>query len=261
MPPLYRKIADELRAQIINGVLKPGDHLPTESKLQDLHRVSRNTVRLATAVLINEGLVESMPGRTGGIIVRDRVTLAFHASRAEMPGPVSESDAWFSEVRDQGHEPTQTFELRIAEVPDGLAERLGVPADSPAAVRRCVRAVNGQPSSIQDTYYPMDLCDQVPELLSPRDIPQGTTRLLAERGHPQVAYDDEIIAAMPAPDEVTTLTLTAGTPVLRWLRTGYTPDRPVRVSVSTFAADRNRLLYTLGDPDVIANIRASEDPQ
>lgn len=258
MPPLYRKIADELRERIIGGTLKPGDRLPTEAQLQEQHGVSRNTVRLATALLINEGLVESVPGRTGGIIVRERHTLTYHASRAEMPGPTSESDAWFSEVRAQGHEPTQTFELRIEALTAEFAQRLDVEADSHAAVRRCVRYVNGQASSVQDTYYPMDLCHQIGELLSPRDIPQGTTRMLADRGHVQVAYEDEIIAAMPGPDEVALLGLPAGTPVLRYTRTGFTTRRPVRVSVSTFAADRNRLAYTLGDGEVIARFRADK---
>lgn len=258
VPPLYRKIADQLREQIASGALQPGDRLPTEHQLQELHGVSRNTVRLATAVLVNEGLVESVPGRTGGMVVRERVTLTFHASRAETASPYSESDAWFSEVRAQGYEPTQTFELRIEALSAEIAQRLGVEADSHAAVRRCIRSINGHASSVQDTYYPMDLCQQVPDLLSPRDVPQGTTRLLADHGHVQIAYEDEIIAAMPAPDESVILNLPAGTPVLRYVRTGFTQQRPVRVSVSVFAADRNRLAYTLGDADVIARFRATD---
>lgn len=259
MPPLYRKIATELRDEILSGSFSPGDRLPTETQLQERHSVSRNTIRLATALLVNEGLVESVPGRAGGMVVRERVTLTFHASRAEMPGPYSESDAWFSEVRAQGYEPTQTFELRIEALTAELAQRLGVEADSHAAVRRCVRSVNGHASSVQDSYYPMDLCKAVPELLSPHDIPQGTTRFLAEHGHVQVAYEDEIVAAMPGPTEATILALPAGTPVLTYIRTGFTEDRAVRVSVSTFAADRNRIMYTLGNGDVIAKFRASED--
>jgi hypothetical protein len=36
----------------------------------------------------------------------------------------------------------------------------------------------------------MDLAEQVRELMSPTDIAQGTHRLLAERGHLQVAFRD-----------------------------------------------------------------------
>ncbi|MFJ8579427.1 GntR family transcriptional regulator [Micromonospora sp. NPDC093277] len=263
MPPLYQKIADELREKIRKGELRAGDRLPTEPQLMDQYQVSRNTIRLATGLLVNEGLVESVPGRSGGMLVRDRLTLTFHASRAEFPtGPYAETDAWRSEVADQGHEASQEFELRIEALPAELAQRLGVEVDSHAAVRRCIRFVNGQASSVQDTYYPMDLCQQVTELLSPRDIPQGTTRLLAARGYEQVAYEDEILARMPNPAEAQLLDLPPGTPVLLYIRTGFTNERAVRVSVTSFAGDRNRLAYTLGDSAVIGRFHdREEEPQ
>jgi GNAT superfamily N-acetyltransferase len=111
-----------------------------------------------------------------------------------------------------------------------------------------VRSVNDQPASIQDTYYPMDLVEQVKDLMSPTDIPQGTTRLPAERGHLQAAFVDEVEARMPTPEEAALLGLAAGTPVIKYVRTGYTRERAVRVTVTTFAGDRNRIIYTLGDP-------------
>jgi GntR family transcriptional regulator len=112
-------------------------------------------------------------------------------------------------------------------------------------------SVNGQPTASQDSYYPMDLTDTVRELLSPTDIPQGATRLLAERGHLQVALREKISARMPTLDEATALDLGAGTPVLEYVRTAYTTERPVRVTVTTFASDRNRIVYTLGDTSVM----------
>lgn len=77
--PRYRQIASELRDQIVSGVWREGDRLPTEPQLQEQYGASRNTVRDATALLINEGLVHRVPGRSGGMIVRRRVTLTFHA--------------------------------------------------------------------------------------------------------------------------------------------------------------------------------------
>lgn len=257
--PKYRSIAAELRQQIVDGTLQPGHRLPTEPQLMDTYSVSRNTVRLATALLVNEGLVERVAGRSGGMVVRELLTLTYHASRAEMtPGSWPESDAWFGEVLAQGYTPTQEFSVTIEAIPAEIAERLGVEADTSAAVRRCIRRVNGRPSSLQDTWYPIDLCELVPELLSPRDIPQGTTRLLAERGWPQPAVEDDIVAAMPTPDEARLLTLAPGTPVLRYFRTGFSPQRPVRVSVTTLAGNLNRLMYALGDADVIARHRDSQ---
>ncbi|MFY1700722.1 GntR family transcriptional regulator [Micromonospora sp. WMMA1923] len=260
--PRYRQIASELRDQIVSGALREGDRLPTEPQLQEQYRASRNTVRDATALLVNEGLVHRVPGRSGGMIVRGKVTLTFHAHRAEMPAqPMAETDAWRSEVAAQGYDASQKFSLTIQSLLPDLAERLHVEPDSVAVLRRCVRYVNGQASSLQDTYYPMDLAEEVRELLSPKDIPQGTTKLLAERGHEQTAYYDEYVSRMPTPDEIDLLGLQAGTTVLLHVRTGYTERRPVRVSLNVFAGDRNQIVTTHGDVRVIAKFRPEEAPE
>lgn len=253
MATLYRRIAAELRDQIARGELAPGDKLPTEPQLMDRYTVSRNTVRLAVAQLVNAGLVVHVPGRTGGMVVREQVTWTYHASRAEQPeGDVrSESDAYVTEVRGQGLEPSQDFESRLVALTPEIAERLEVEEGSSAVRRRCVRKVNGQPNSLQDSYYPMDLTEGVPELLSPTDIAIGTTPLLAERGHRQVAFREEITARMPTPEESDVLDLAAGVPLLVYVRTAYTRQRPVRVTITAFAGDRNRIVYTLGDVSVM----------
>jgi hypothetical protein len=64
--------------------------------------------------------------------------------------------------------------------------------------------------------------------LSAEDIPRGTTRVLAERGHLQVGHVDELTTRMPTPEEVAQQ-LGTWTPVLVYVRTGYTSRRPVRV--------------------------------
>ena len=45
--PLYLQIAEQLRARIVAGSLRPGDALPTEFDLKDQYGVSRATVRQA----------------------------------------------------------------------------------------------------------------------------------------------------------------------------------------------------------------------
>jgi GntR family transcriptional regulator len=60
--PKYQQIADRLRGQIGSGVLEPGERLPSEPDLATEYDASRNTVRLAIALLINQGLVVSRQG-------------------------------------------------------------------------------------------------------------------------------------------------------------------------------------------------------
>jgi GntR family transcriptional regulator len=55
--PLYFQLAQRLRSQIAQNLLKAGDPLPTEEQLCSMYSVSRITVRRATDDLIMEQLV------------------------------------------------------------------------------------------------------------------------------------------------------------------------------------------------------------
>lgn len=59
---LTQTIADKLRSMIADGVLKPGDKLPTEKELCDGFGVGRSSVREALGSLEHMGLIESRPG-------------------------------------------------------------------------------------------------------------------------------------------------------------------------------------------------------
>jgi DNA-binding GntR family transcriptional regulator len=61
--PLYVQLADLLRTDIQSGKLGPGDKLPSEKALQQLHEVSRGTVRAAVRLLVEEGLAITRAGR------------------------------------------------------------------------------------------------------------------------------------------------------------------------------------------------------
>jgi GntR family transcriptional regulator len=62
--PPYRQIAAWLRGRIETGEFRPGeDPLPSETELQELFEVSRDTARRAVKVLRDEGLVVTVPQR------------------------------------------------------------------------------------------------------------------------------------------------------------------------------------------------------
>ena len=61
--PMYRQIAEDLRAQIESGKLEGGMQLLTELELRERYGASRNTVRDAIKWLMNLGLVETRPGQ------------------------------------------------------------------------------------------------------------------------------------------------------------------------------------------------------
>jgi GntR family transcriptional regulator, transcriptional repressor for pyruvate dehydrogenase complex len=68
-PKTAELIADQLRGDIVRGVLKTGDNLPTEVILSKQFGVSRPTLREAIRILENESLIVSRRGSRGGVIV------------------------------------------------------------------------------------------------------------------------------------------------------------------------------------------------
>ncbi|MFY1698477.1 MULTISPECIES: GntR family transcriptional regulator [unclassified Solwaraspora] len=68
--PLYRQLADLLRAQIEAGELPPGRPIPSVVQLQQRYGLARGTVLHTVRVLVDEGLVQVVKGR--GVFVRPR---------------------------------------------------------------------------------------------------------------------------------------------------------------------------------------------
>lgn len=61
--PSYRRMAGQLREEILRERYAEGEALPTDLELGEEHGVSRQTVRRAYQELVNEGLVFRVPGR------------------------------------------------------------------------------------------------------------------------------------------------------------------------------------------------------
>jgi GntR family transcriptional repressor for pyruvate dehydrogenase complex len=67
--PAYEQVAEQLRQQILEGRLRAGDRLPSETELLTLFGVSRSTLREALRALAARDLVHTVRGVTGGTFV------------------------------------------------------------------------------------------------------------------------------------------------------------------------------------------------
>jgi DNA-binding GntR family transcriptional regulator len=239
---VYTQIADELRSKIIRGALEQGAQLPTESALAEQYSVNRNTIRQAVGVLVNEGLVESV--RPKGHFVRT-IRREYHRPQAEFrPRPAtSELDQWMEDQHQAGRVPSQTITVEIVTASPAVAYRLKLEPDSLVVVRRRVRYLDGEPSYINDSYFPHELANGT-EIAKPADIGRGANEVLKEMGSEQIRAIDEVEARAPLPDEVARLDLGPGSPVLVVRTTGYTADdRPVRTVINVFPGTAYTVAY------------------
>ncbi|MGW3346306.1 GntR family transcriptional regulator [Nonomuraea rubra] len=89
--PVHRQLADIIRADIAAGRLKPGQPLPSETRLMQQYELGRVAVRQALGVLRSEGLIVTV--KREGSYVRpqvpiERVILRVAAEvSARMPSP------------------------------------------------------------------------------------------------------------------------------------------------------------------------------
>lgn len=61
--PIYTQIVNQIQSQLVNGILKPGDQLPTVRLLASELRVNFNTVARAYRILDEARIISTQQGR------------------------------------------------------------------------------------------------------------------------------------------------------------------------------------------------------
>ena len=61
--PIYTQIVNQIQSQIVNGILKPGDQLPTVRALASELRVNFNTVARAYRIMDEARIISTQQGR------------------------------------------------------------------------------------------------------------------------------------------------------------------------------------------------------
>jgi GntR family transcriptional regulator len=253
--PMYRQIAEDLRAQIESGELEPGQQLQTEGELRDHYAASRNTVRDAIKWLTNLGLVETRPGQ--GTFVVEKIDPFVTTLTGNPAGPGGgERIAILSEVSLRDREPSfSPVQVEIQQATDEIAAGLWVPAGSEVISRHERRFINDTPWSMQTSYYPVEFADRgAKRLRSPHDISEGTVKYLADSLHlVQVGYRDWITVRVPNPIEADFFNLPPDGRVAMFeiFRTAFDGNgQPMRLTITVYPADRNQFIVNVGQvPD------------
>lgn len=250
--PMYRQIAESLRARIESGQLAPGGQLPTELELCESYNASRNTVRDAIRWLINLGLVDSRPGQ--GTFVAEKtdplVTALSEDPRTGFGG--GEGTRYLSEVSSKKRAPTTSrIRVEIQEAAPDVAGKLGKPDRAVVISRHEKRYIDGTAWSMRTSFYPMEFVQRgAIRLTSPEDIEEGTVQYLAETlGIHQMGYRDWLAVRTPDPNEAEFFRLPPDgrTSVIEVSRTAYDGNaQPMRVTVTVYPADRNQIIFDFG---------------
>jgi GntR family transcriptional regulator len=141
--PLYYQLAELIRAQIRQGIYRPGDRLPGERELSARHGISRMTVRRGLEYLAHESLLEIRHG-SGSYVAEPKLTfdalrlMGFSEAMLDRPGGLT------SNVLEQGVHPAAPTAAAALQLAEG---------DPVVKVVR-VRAVDGSPVALETNYLP-----------------------------------------------------------------------------------------------------------
>ena len=248
--PMYRHIADDLRAQIKEGQLKANAKLPTEGELSDPYEASRNTVREAIRRLTDEGLLESRPGQ--GTFVATKVDPFVTVLTADPNTGFGggETAVYLSKARDEHRVPTSSVpRVEVVTVSEEVAGLLNIPLGSQVVGRSQNRYIDNIPWSIQTSFYLMDFITKgATKLLMALDIEEGSVAYLAnEIGVRQTGYRDWITGRLATDEEQAFFGIGHNAAVFVDSRVAFDQNNtPMRLTVTIFPSDRNQLIVNVG---------------
>jgi GntR family transcriptional regulator len=245
--PLWRQIAEDLRQKIESGqVGADGKPLPTELELQAEYRASRNTIRDAIKWLATRNLVYTRSGQ--GTFVRSQVKPFVTVVSPDM----ERSTAFTTEVENRSREPKVSVpRVEIQRAAGLAADELRLADDAMVISRHQQRLIDGLPYSRQTTFYPMRLVEQgASRLIQAEDISTGAVGYLRDiLGIDEAGTKDRISVRAPDAEESDFFGIPddGSIPVFEFTRTGFDESgQPLRVTVTTYPADRNQFVMTSG---------------
>jgi len=230
--PIWQAIAEALRAEIAEGLYRPGDRLPTEAQLAARFGVNRHTVRRGLAALASAGLVHSRRG--AGVFVAANPVVY----------PLGRRVRYHQNLRAAGQMPGREI-LRIETRPGAAreTEALALPEGAQVHVYEGISFADGVPMALFRSAFPAARFPGLPDHLRED---RSVTRALALQG---VADYTRAITRLSAERATATealrLRLPEGAALLRTQAVNVdAAGQPVEFGTTWFAGDRVTLTVT-----------------
>ncbi len=239
--PLYLQLKDLLASQILEGLLQPGDALPSERQLCNKFSLSRTTVREALRELAEQGLIHTVPGR-GAFVAPSRPDLSIRVSLTGFTG----------DVRRQGMTPSSRLLSAGLVTSPALAviEAMGLQPGLDNEIVRVerLRLVNNIPLALHTAYLNHRLC---PQVLQYNLAETSMFQLLRSKyGLRIVRANEQVYATLANEQEIKLLNLVYPAAVLHAERTTFLDTGEViEFSLATYCGEWYRLDMLLEEPN------------
>jgi GntR family transcriptional regulator len=223
-PPLYARVYQSVRDEILSDRYPVGGALPSEYMLEQRFQVSRITVRRALEELERAGLIERSQGRSATILPR--------------PAPlvVDVGQAIASVLAEGADTQPRVLSFRWIRPEADLAQTLEVAPDSRVLWVTRLRRRMGQPVSHTSVHMPEHIgCELSEEVLDRQQL----LDVLKSNGHVADSAE-QLLSAAPAPPGIAKLLdLSPGAPIFSMRRLMRDVDgRPILLLHASMRWDR-----------------------
>jgi GntR family transcriptional regulator len=233
--PYYYQLYEILRKNILEGVWKPGDILPTETELLEKYELSRTTVRQSLDMLVNDGLIYRKRG------------LGSFVSQPAIEHGLSRIISFTEEMLQRNMVPdTTVLSASLIPAPQDIAEALNIsPGDEIARLER-LRIADAEPMSIETSSLNHKLC---PGILSYDYAACSLRRTLANEYKLRIVTAHQKIRAVTATrKQAQELSIETGDALLFVERVSYTDQEiPIEFLQTYYRGDRYTLYNELHD--------------
>jgi len=145
--PLYYQLKEELRKDILRGVFKEGDLIPSEREFAEKYHLSSTTIRRALNDLVHEDFLERKAGK--GTFVRKQMVrrdlkkvLGFTANMMEMGLTPS----------------TKVLDMEVVSANSFAREKMGLKRGAKVALIKRLRLANEIPMMLETRYIQEGIC-------------------------------------------------------------------------------------------------------
>ncbi|MES9606827.1 UTRA domain-containing protein [Actinomadura sp. NPDC000929] len=242
--PAYQRIADDLRRQVIDGTLAPGDRVPSRAQLRERYEVSDQVALGAVRLLTTEGFLEARSG--SGTYVRRKPELK-RLARSWYGSSGRDGSPFRTEMQRQGRAGTWRVASESGPASPAVAERLDITAGDPVMCSRYTFLADEQPVMLSTSWEPLDLTHGTP-VMFPEEGPHAgagvVARMRAIGQH--VESVQEVVSARPVlQSEAELLGGALGAVVMVIQRTYRTAERAVETADIVVPTDRYEVEYVL----------------
>ncbi|KMM36446.1 GntR family transcriptional regulator [Guptibacillus hwajinpoensis] len=230
--PIYYQLVEWIKGLIEQGVLQPGDSLPSEREYAERFSISRMTVRQAITELVNSGYLYRQKG-VGTFVAEKKI-------EQQLMGLTSFTE----DMKARGMEPSSKLVgFEIVPAPTYISEQLTIQEHAPVYEIKRIRLADGIPMALEKTYISANLVKGLTEEIVQSSLYHHIENQLSIKIDEATQVLESSVATQ---QEAEYLNIQKGAPILLIQRnTTLTDGTSLEIVKSSYRGDRYKFTITL----------------